>query len=103
MFADSILTDPVAVSGDPFQDVKLLLADVLQLGPRVFELLPETQLLGNLPELDSMAVVTLISALEAQFGFLVDDDDNLASAFATLQSLVDYVNQKLADECRPVA
>ena len=56
----------------------------------------ETALLGAIPELDSMAVVTLITTLEEQLGIVVDDDDIDGSTFATVGSLADFVGDKLA-------
>jgi acyl carrier protein len=55
-----------------------------------------TPLLGAIPELDSMAVVSLITALEEQFGIAVDDDEIGAATFETLGSLAAFVEQKLA-------
>lgn len=73
------------------QEVKTLLIDVLNLGPAGERLTADSPLLGSLPELDSMAVVTLIGALEEHFGIMVDDDDISASTFATLGSLAGFV------------
>jgi acyl carrier protein len=42
-----------------------------------------------------MAVVTLITTLEEQFGFVVDDDDIDGDTFATLGSLIDFVSARL--------
>jgi len=53
-------------------------------------------LLGAVPELDSMAVVNVITALEEQFGFTIADDEIGAAMFATLGSLTDFVEQKIA-------
>ncbi|MGV3654380.1 MAG: acyl carrier protein [Noviherbaspirillum sp.] len=78
-----------------FNDVRNLLADTLSLGERGLAMGPETPLLGSLPELDSMAVVQLIAALEEYYDFRVDDDEISADAFATLGSLVDFVDGKL--------
>jgi len=75
--------------------VKNLLAQNLQLGPRADSLTPDSQLLGALPELDSMAVVTILTAMEEHFGFVVDDDEISADTFATLGTLTDFVEQKL--------
>lgn len=77
-------------------DVKSLLARSLQLGPRTEALTAQSPLLGALPELDSMAVVTILTALEEHFGFTVDDDEISAESFATLGSLVEFVEQKLS-------
>ncbi|BCB26578.1 hypothetical protein SKTS_14640 [Sulfurimicrobium lacus] len=76
-------------------DVKRLLARSLQLGQRADSLTAESSLLGALPELDSMAVVTILTALEEHFGFTVDDDEISAETFATLGSLVEFVDGKL--------
>ena len=73
------------------EEVKTLLIDVLHLGAAGEQLSADSPLLGSLPELDSMAVVTLIGALEEHFGIMVDDDDISASTFATLGSLAQFV------------
>jgi acyl carrier protein len=75
-------------------DVRAALIDTLQLGPRGTALTAESPLLGVLPELDSMAVVTLITALEERFGIVVDDDEISADTFATLGSLTAFVENK---------
>jgi acyl carrier protein len=77
-------------------EVKNILIDVLSLGPAGQGLDADSLLLGSLPELDSMAVVTLIGALEDHFGIVVDDDDISASTFETLGSLAAFVAQKAA-------
>jgi acyl carrier protein len=76
------------------EEVKILLIDVLNLGPAGAALTADSPLLGSLPELDSMAVVTLIGALEEHFGIVVDDDDISASTFATLGSLAAFVAER---------
>jgi acyl carrier protein len=53
-------------------------------------------LLGAIPELDSMAVVSLITSLEEQLGLTVDDDEIDGETFATVGSLTDFVAGKLA-------
>ena len=78
-----------------FMQVRTVLADSLQLGERVLNFSESTRLLGDLPELDSMAVVTLLMALEEHFGFEVEDDEISADTFETLGSLTRFVEQKL--------
>ena len=56
----------------------------------------ETQLLGSLPELDSMAVANLLLALEEHYGFEIEDDEISARHFATVDSLSQFVESKLA-------
>ena len=75
-------------------EVRNILTDVLNLGPAGNELTQDSPLLGSLPELDSMAVVSVIGALEDHFGIMVDDDDISASTFATLGSLAAFVQEK---------
>ena len=72
-----------------------IVSTVLDLGQRSNTFGPETLLLGSVPELDSMAVATLITSLEDHFGFIVDDDEIDGSTFATIGSLVDFVQSKL--------
>lgn len=68
-----------------------ILRDVLSLGGRADALTRASPLLGAIPELDSMAVVGVIAAIEDRFGIPVDDDDISGATFATLGSLVDFV------------
>lgn len=77
-------------------DVKRLLIDVLSLSGDQAEMDADTPLLGSLPELDSMAVVNVIGALEDQFGITVEDDEISARTFATLGSLANFVAEKTA-------
>ena len=79
------------------QEVIRLLDEVLSLDGRSKAFTLETPLLGAIPELDSMAVVSLITGLENHFGLVVDDDDIDGNTFATVGSLVGYVSAKLAD------
>ena len=76
-------------------EVIRLLDEVLSLEGRSSTFTLETPLMGAIPELDSMAVVSLITGLENHFGLVVDDDDMDGSTFATVGSLVDYVSSKL--------
>jgi len=75
-------------------EVKNIVSDVLQLGKRGDTLTADTPLLGNIPELDSMAVVTVITALEDHYGFFVEDDEISAETFATLRDLAKFVSEK---------
>ena len=81
---------------DITQEVLRILDEVLSLGGRSANFDRETPLLGAIPELDSMAVVSLITALEEQLGLVVDDDDMDGATFATVGALVDCVSGKLS-------
>jgi len=76
-------------------EIAKVLADVLQVGSRAEKWDRSTSLLGSIPELDSMAVVGVISALEEHFGISVADDEINAETFFTLGSLSAFVEQKL--------
>jgi acyl carrier protein len=78
-----------------FDEVRQVVADVLQLGARAQQLDGSSPLLGAIPEFDSMAVVSVITALEQQFGIVFDDDEISAEVFQTIGTLVDFVNGKL--------
>lgn len=78
------------------KQVLSVLDEVLSLGGRSSSFGRETRLLGAIPELDSMAVVSLLASLEQHFGIVVDDDDIDAQTFATVGSLVDFVDAKMA-------
>ena len=78
------------------QEVLRVIDEVLSLNGRSATFTRDTPLLGAIPELDSMAVVTLITSLEEKFGLVVDDDDIDGSTFATVGSLADFVASKLA-------
>lgn len=81
-----------------FDEVRNMLAEVLGLGDRRSSLTSDSPLLGSLPELDSMAVISVISAIEEWFGITIDDDEINADVFATLGTLVAFVEEKLAME-----
>ena len=78
------------------KEILAVLDEVLSLGGRGLAFNRNTLLLGAIPELDSMAVVTLITGLEERFGITVDDDDIDGETFATVGALSDFVSGKLA-------
>ena len=80
---------------DVEQEVLRVLDDVLSLKGRAFGFTRSDHLLGAIPELDSMAVVGLITALEERFGVTVDDDDIDGQTFATVGTLSDFVGRSL--------
>lgn len=77
--------------------VRALLARVLQLGAKADALDAQSQLLGALPELDSMAVVHILTAIEEHFGIAIADDEISAETFGTLGSLAEFIESRLAD------
>jgi acyl carrier protein len=76
-------------------EVRAILGQTLGLGERAAQLDADARLLGEIPELDSMAVITVLTALEEHYGFVVDDDDISADTFATVGTLVEFVERKV--------
>jgi acyl carrier protein len=81
-----------------FDDVKSVVVTTLGIEDRAGSLDASTQLLGSLPELDSMAVVELVAALDTRFGIETGDDEITGEVFETLGSLAAFVDQKLAEQ-----
>jgi acyl carrier protein len=81
---------------DTKQAVLSVLEGVLNLRGRALPFDSSTPLLGAIPELDSMAVVAVITALEERFAFVVDDDEVDGTTFTTVGTLVSFVERKLA-------
>lgn len=81
---------------DTQTQVLQILDEVLSLGGRAMSFDAETPLLGAIPELDSMAVVTLIGTLEERFGIAIDDDEISGDVFTSVSSLTAFVAAKLA-------
>ncbi|ABM62336.1 acyl carrier protein [Halorhodospira halophila] len=77
------------------EEVKGILDATLSLGGRAKRFDRDTALLGALPELDSMAVVSVLTACEERFGFIIEDDEVSGETFATLGSLADFVDGKI--------
>ena len=86
----------MALTDTTAEDVKAVLVYVLGIEDRAATIDAGTPLLGNLPELDSMAVLELVAALEQRFAVTIDDDDVTAEAFDTLGSLTALVDSKLS-------
>jgi len=79
------------------EDVRAILRDTLSLDEaRVAQFDENTPLFGALPELDSMAVATLLTEMEDRLGILIEDDDIDAETFDTFGTLVAFVRGKLA-------
>jgi acyl carrier protein len=75
-------------------DIQLLLRRSLHLDESV-SLDPEVELLGGLPEFDSMAVVVILEDIDLHFGVRIPDDEVEAEMFLTVGSLHDAVVSRL--------
>jgi acyl carrier protein len=76
-------------------DVKGVVVDTLGVQDRADAIDAATPLLGHLPELDSLAVLELVVALEDRFAISVEDDDVTAEVFESLGTLAAFVEGKL--------
>lgn len=88
----STMGEAIVVSNDREEveaTVRALLVDVLGLPPaRVARFNDEAELFGALPELDSMAVATLLTEMEERLGILIEDDDVEAEDLMSFGRLV---------------
>ena len=79
---------------DPIQkEVLALLDEVLNLDGRALAFGADTPLLGEVPELDSMAVIAVIHEIEERFGIQVPDDEVDGNSFATVGTVVEFVTR----------
>lgn len=78
----------------PVDLARNILDATLQLGGRARAFTPETPLLGSIPELDSMAVVQIVTAIEERLGVTVGDDEISADTFETLGALARFIEEK---------
>lgn len=76
-------------------DVIAILQSTLGVEPGSIAAHPDTPVLGAIPEMDSMSVVSILMSLEEQYGVAVDDDEIDADVFATVGSLTRFVESKL--------
>ena len=78
------------------EDIVQIVAEVLQLGSTADDFDSDTALLGSVPEFDSMAVVSVLTAIEEQFGLFIEDDEISADIFETLGTFHAFVSEKAA-------
>ena len=78
----------------PIGDVVDVLVHVLGIEERRDTIDAGTPLLGEMPELDSLAVVELAVSLEERFGIVIDDEDFTGEIFDTVGTLAAFVGAK---------
>ncbi len=81
---------------DVLDGVKEVLRDTLELDGRAESFEASTRLFGSLPEFDSMAVVSIVLALEERFNVSIEEGEVSAETFETLGSLTHLVELKIA-------
>lgn len=78
--------------------LRRILRDTLQVDEEIVaSLQTDSGLFGALPEIDSMAVAHLFTALEDQFGFTVEDDEVDGEMLETYGALLAFVERKLIE------
>lgn len=85
----------MAGSQATFENVKAVVVATLDIKDRAGDLVPESELLGSLPELDSVAVVELVVALQDRFGIQIEDDEVIGDIFETLGQLTAFIDSKV--------
>ena len=88
-----MMTDPGTL-----EDVRNILVETLGIENRAGSLTASTPLFGSLPELDSLAVVELVTALEDRFNIVVDDSEFTGDTFETVGTLAEFVERKRAEQ-----
>jgi acyl carrier protein len=78
------------------EDIKSVLDETLNLNGASGGWTDDTELLGSLPELTSIAVVGVLLALEEHFAIVFADDELDAELFATLGNIRRFIESKLA-------
>jgi acyl carrier protein len=81
-----------------FEDVKAVVVTTLDIEDQADALGPETDLRGNLPELDSLTVVKLIVALQERFGIEIEIAEIMGDVFGSLGRLAAFVESKVRRE-----
>jgi acyl carrier protein len=75
--------------------VRDVLADILGLSAeRAGSFTDATPLFGSLPELDSMAVASVLTELEDRLGIVIEDDEVDGDMLHSFGSLVDFAARK---------
>ena len=94
-------SDTRPVPDDTVSSTEVSLVDVLDvvgttlgIEDRVSSFDAGTPLFGTLPELDSLAVLELVTALEDRFGITVDDDELTGGLLETAGSLHAFVRDR---------
>ena len=80
------------------ESVKATIVKTLGIEDRAETLNALTPLFGSMPELDSFAVIELVTTLEEKFGFEIDGNEITGEIFETVGSLTEFVLKKKASQ-----
>ena len=84
------------VSSATLDGVIAVVVETLGIEDRAHTLDASTPLFGSMPELDSLAVLSLVTSLENRFGFEMDDEDFSGDVFETVGTLAEFVERHRA-------
>ena len=90
------MSEDMAVKADDTDALlRAILHDVLGLAPaQIARFDTDTGLFGALPELDSMAVVGLLTEMEDRLGIVIDDDEVDGELLETYGNLLAFAQAK---------
>ena len=77
------------------EDVKRMLAEILQQEGLLSNFGADTPLLGHIAEFDSMALVTMLASMEERYDIAIDDDEVSAETFATVGTVAEFLQSKI--------
>jgi acyl carrier protein len=76
-------------------EIKQLLIETLSLDITPEQMEDDALLLGDIPEFDSMAIVSVITALEENYQFTSADDELTAEVFESVETVVSFVSEHI--------
>lgn len=79
-------------------EIKKIIKHTLVLSDQYNAMTTDTYLLGNIPELDSVSIVSIILVLEKEFSISIHDDEISAATFKTLGTLVQFIQKKITEK-----
>lgn len=68
-----------------------ILRSCLQLGPQADTFDRDTQLLGGLPEFNSLTITAIVAEVEEELDCEIDDAEITAEIFETVGALADFI------------
>ena len=78
-----------------FNELCNMLSDILQLSNTTLD--KHTALLGDLPEFDSLTIITILTTLEKKHQITIEDNEISGKLFMTVGTLWDFIQAKKAN------
>jgi acyl carrier protein len=77
---------------DSIDLAKQILVSNLQL--ENVQLTPETEVMGNFPQFNSLSIAGIVAAIEDELGCEIEDEEITAEIFATVGTLAEFIANK---------